>query len=262
MTILDEIIAYKRVFVAEQKAIKQVREFENEANFGLPVISLKQSLLNTAKSGIIAEFKRKSPSKGIINSAVTVEQVTMGYSAAGASALSVLTDENYFGGTNADVLAARKVNTCPILRKEFIVDEYQIVEAKSLGADAILLIAACLSKQEINQLARFAKSFGLEVLLELHGEDEFDKISPEVELVGINNRNLKTFVVDIEQSKKFASKIPDSFIKVAESGIDSVDVIKDFKNHGFKGFLMGEHFMKTADPGKACTEFINRLKGV
>jgi indole-3-glycerol phosphate synthase len=178
---------------------------------------------------------------------------------AGASALSVLTDEQFFGGKNDDVTRARKVNFCPILRKEFIVDEYQIIEAKAIGADAILLIAACLERNEIDLLARFAKSLGLEVLLELHGEDEFEKISPDVELVGINNRNLKTFNVDIEQSKRFAAKIPDTFVKIAESGIDSPDVVKDFKAHGFKGFLMGEHFMKTANPAKACADFIKQI---
>ena len=259
MTILDEIIAYKHIEVAEHKAQQSVAQLEKALNFSLPVISLKQSLLNPAKTGIIAEFKRKSPSKGVINATAKVEDVTTGYVKAGASALSILTDEKFFGGTNADVLAARKVNNAPILRKEFIVDEYQIVEAKSIGADAILLIAACLTKKQINDLAKFAKSFGLEVLLELHGEDEFDKISTEVELVGINNRNLKTFVVDIEQSKKFAAKIPDTFVKIAESGIDSVDVINDFKKHGFKGFLMGEHFMKTAKPNIAFAEFVKKL---
>jgi indole-3-glycerol phosphate synthase len=260
MTILDEIIAYKHTEVANRKALKAVSKFEKDENFSLPVISLKKSLLNFEKSGIIAEFKRKSPSKGIINGTAIVEQVTTGYIHGGASALSILTDEKFFGGSNADVLAARKVNSCPILRKEFIVDEYQIVEAKSLGADAILLIAACLTKNQIDTLAKFAKSFGLEVLLELHGEEEFDKISAEVELVGINNRNLNTFVVDIEQSKKFAAKIPNNFVKIAESGIDSVEVIKDLKNHGFQGFLMGEHFMKTSKPEIACAEFIQKLK--
>ena len=259
MTILDEIIAYKHIEVAERKALQSMKLLEREVNFSLPVVSLKQGLLNANKSGIIAEYKRKSPSKGIINAIAKVEDVTTGYIKAGASALSILTDEKFFGGSNADVLLARKVNNCPILRKEFIVDEYQIVEAKSIGADAILLIAACLTKKQINDLAKFAKSFGLEVLLELHGEDEFDKISPEVELVGINNRNLKTFVVDIEQSKKFAAKIPENFIKIAESGIDSVEAIKDFKTHGFQGFLMGEHFMKTSQPEVACAEFIKKL---
>lgn len=260
MDILEKIIAHKFKEVEERKALFPVKTLEKREFFENKTFSLKEFLLKADKSGIIAEFKRKSPSKGIINPNVEVEDVTSGYVKAGASALSVLTDINFFGGSDEDLIKARKINACPILRKEFIVDEYQIVEAKSIGADAILLIAACLTKERIVQLARFAKSFGLEILLELHGEDEFDKITSEVELTGINNRNLKTFVVDIEQSKKFAAKIPDNFVKIAESGIDSVEVIKDFKQQGFKGFLMGEYFMKTADPGKACAEFIRKLE--
>lgn len=259
MNILEEIIAQKTIEVKERKELYPVKLLEKSLFFPTKTISLKQYLLRPDKSGIIAEFKRKSPSRGIINAYASVEDVTIGYMQAGASALSVLTDEKYFGGKNEDVVKARKVNFCPILRKEFIVDEYQIVEAKSIGADAVLLIAACLEASQIDKLARFAKSFGLEVLLELHGEEEFDKLTPEIELVGINNRNLKTFVVDTEQSKRFAAKIPNNFVKVAESGIDSPEVVKDFKVHGFNGFLMGEHFMKTSDPAKACHEFIKQL---
>ena len=259
MNILEEIIAYKHKEVAQNKELNPISKLEKSKNFGLSVVSLKQSLIEPGKSGIIAEFKRRSPSRGIINLQALVDQVTQGYIQAGASALSILTDEKFFSGKNEDVLIAREYNTCPILRKEFVIDEYQIVEAKSLGADAILLIAACLSKEQINNLAKFAKSLGLEVLLELHGEEEFDKISDEVELVGINNRNLKTFKVDIEQSKKFAAKIPDNFIKIAESGIDSPDIVKDLKNHGFKGFLMGEYFMNALYPDRECTKFIRAL---
>lgn len=259
MNILDEIIAYKTLEVAKRKEEVPVKTLERSLLFQRATYSIRTFLLNPAKTGIIAEFKRKSPSKGIINDIADVKNVTEGYASSGASALSVLTDEKYFGGSNSDLLSAREVNKIPILRKEFIVGEYQIIEAKSIGADAILLIAACLSKKEIDSLAKFAKSFGLEVLLELHGEEEFDKVSYEVGLVGINNRNLKTFVVDIEQSKKLAAKIPPNFLKIAESGIDSVEVIKDFKNHGFKGFLMGEYFMKTNDPAKAFAEFASQL---
>jgi indole-3-glycerol phosphate synthase len=262
MNILEEIIAYKYKEVEKRKEVQTIKQLEQRELFGRPTLSLKEFLLKPDKSGIIAEFKRKSPSKGIINDSADVTSVTTGYVKAGASALSILTDEKYFGGLDIDVINARKANQIPILRKEFIVDEYQIIEAKSIGADAILLIAACLSKSEINKLAKFAKSINLEVLLELHGEDEFDKISNEVELVGINNRNLKSFIVDIEQSKKFASKIPDSFIKIAESGIDKPEVVKDLKKHGFKGFLMGEHFMKTDDPAKACAEFVKKIMEV
>jgi indole-3-glycerol phosphate synthase len=257
--ILEEIIQYKYKEVETRKALRSVKKLESSALFESKIFSLKESLLRKDNSGVIAEFKRKSPSKGMINNNADVASITCGYVKAGASALSILTDEKYFGGSENDLLAAREINQCPILRKEFIVDEYQIIEAKSIGADAILLIAACLSKKEIDQFAKFARSLNLEVLLELHGEDEFDKISQEVELIGINNRNLKTFIVDIEQSKRYASKIPGSFIKIAESGIDSQSIIKDLKQSGFRGFLMGEHFMKTSDPAKACAEFIKLM---
>lgn len=259
MNILEEIIQYKYKEVELRKAAKSFKQLESSALFETSTFSLKDHLINKGKSGVIAEFKRKSPSKGIINSNADIVKITGGYVSAGASALSVLTDKKFFGGSEDDLLVTRKINQCPILRKEFIVDEYQIVEAKSIGADAILLIAACLSKNEIDRFAKFAKSLKLEILLELHGEEEFDKISSEIELVGINNRNLKTFVVDIEQSKKFASKIPDSFIKIAESGIDSPDIVKDLKSCDFKGFLMGEHFMKTSDPARACADFIKQI---
>jgi indole-3-glycerol phosphate synthase len=223
-------------------------------------VSLKNALLKAESSGIIAEFKRKSPSKGIINKDANVEFVTTGYVRAGAAALSVLTDNIYFGGSNNDLLKAREMNVCPILRKEFIIDEYQIYEAKSIGADVILLIAAYLEKQDIMRLASVAKSLQLEVLLELHDESEVEKISSEVDLVGINNRNLKNFNVDIEQSLKLASRIPDNYVKIAESGISSPDEVKNFRKAGFKGFLMGERFMKTENPEKACEEFIKQLK--
>jgi indole-3-glycerol phosphate synthase len=259
MNILEEIIASKYKEVAERKELYPVKLLEKSIYFETKPVSLKHYLLRPDKSGIIAEFKRKSPSKGMINKYASVEQVTIGYMQAGASALSVLTDENYFGGCNADLTTARKFNFCPILRKDFVVDEYQIIEAKSIGADAILLIAASLTKQQIIDLSAVAKSLSLEVLLELHDEEELDKIAGNIDCVGVNNRNLKTFKVDIEQSKRLAAQIPNTYVKVAESGIDSVETIKDFKQHGFKGFLMGEFFMKTADPGKACAEFVKQL---
>ncbi len=259
MNILDEIIAFKHKEVEQRKLNSAVSELEKSKYFQRQTISLKNSIADSSKSGIIAEFKRKSPSKGIINNSVTVEKVTTGYANSGASGLSVLTDENFFGGSNADLSIAREFNSIPILRKDFIVDEYQIIEAKSIGADAILLIAACLSATQIKKLAKFAKSLNLEILLELHSEDEFDEIYLEVDLIGINNRNLKTFKVDIEQSKRYAAIIPNTFIKIAESGINSVEVIKDLKTHGFKGFLMGEFFMQSIDPVKTFENFVNEL---
>lgn len=259
MNILEQIIAYKRKEVEKKKSEVSISELERSAYFSRNTLSLKQSLEKGDKTGIIAEFKRRSPSKGIINDKVNVTNVTKGYSENGASALSILTDENFFGGKNSDLMEAR-ANTIPILRKEFIIDEYQITEAKSIGADVILLIAACLSVEEVKRLAKFAKSLNLEVLLELHDENELQHICDETELIGINNRNLKTFEVDIERSLKMAEKIPGNKIKIAESGINSASDIFLFKKNRFKGFLIGEAFMKEKDPAVAFTRFVSALK--
>jgi len=259
MNILEEIVAYKRKEVAGSKTNCPVGQLEKSDMFSRKVISMKKALTVPDGSGIIAEFKQKSPSKGIINSSADIEQVTTGYVKAGAAALSILTDNKFFGGSNENLLKARKINACPILRKEFIIDEYQIVEAKSIGADAILLIASCLSKTDINRFARLAKSLNLEILLELHDESELDKISSDADMVGINNRNLKNFNVDLAQSIKMAAQITDRFLMIAESGIDSPDIIKYLKKCGFKGFLIGEYFMRSLQPEKACEEFIKKL---
>ena len=223
-------------------------------------MSLKKYILRKDKSGIIAEFKRKSPSKGIINAYADVEKVTIGYMQAGASALSVLTDNNFFGGKNEDLTIARKFNFCPILRKDFTVSEYQIIEAKSIGADAILLIAAVLTKDEIKRFASLAHSLGLEVLLEVHTEQELEKYIPEISLVGINNRNLNTFEVDFENSIRLAQTLPSGVAKVAESGISNPENIIELKQKGFDGFLVGESFMKTAEPEIAAKKFIKMIK--
>lgn len=259
MTILDKIIAEKYREVEAQKAIMPVSKLERAEIFGRKTISLKESLVKPGSSGIIAEFKRKSPSKGIINDKVKVDEVTSGYAHAGASGLSVLTDRPFFGGALVDLIAARQVNRIPILRKDFMVDEYQIIEAKAMGADVILLIAAALELEQIKRLAICAKSLGLEILFEIHAREELDKIVDEVDMVGVNNRNLKDFKVDIEHSLKLAEELPEKFVKVSESGIDNVETINYLKKHGFKGFLIGENFMKQHDPGKACEEFIRKL---
>ncbi len=259
MNILETIIESKRQEVKRKKIEKPVAELEQTVLYARPVLSLKQFLLDDTRTGIIAEFKRKSPSKGIINDKVDVIEVTSAYANNGASCLSVLTDEFFFGGSAEDLLKAR-VNQIPILRKDFIVDEYQITEAKSMGADVILLIAACLTPAEVKRLAAFAKSLGLEVLLELHAEEELGHICEETEIVGINNRNLKTFEVDIERSLRMAKQIPADKIKVAESGISSVENILLFKENGFRGFLIGENFMKDENPGKAFEQFVKTLK--
>ena len=259
MNILDKIIEHKKVEVAQRKLTAPVAVLEKSKFYSRKTFSLKEFLLDESKSGIITEFKRKSPSKGIINGEADVVDVTTAYTKNGASCLSVLTDEHFFGGSTEDLIKAR-VNEIPILRKDFIIDEYQIVEAKSMGADVILLIAACLSIAEVKQLAAFAKNLGLSVLLELHAEEELEHICDETDIVGINNRNLKTFEVDIDRSLKMAKKIPGNKIKIAESGIGSVSTINLFKENGFKGFLMGENFMKEADPGKAFAKFVRELK--
>lgn len=259
MNILEEIIEYKQEEVRRKKSEVRMSELEKTVLFSRPVLSLKDFLVDQSRTGIIAEFKRRSPSKGIINPDVDVIEVTKGYTENGASCLSVLTDEHFFGGNNEDLIKAR-INEIPILRKDFIIDEYQLVESKSIGADVILLIAACLSPAEVKRLAAFAKNLGLEVLLELHAEEELGHICDETSIIGINNRNLKTFVVDIERSLRMAEKIPFPKFKVAESGISSVENILLFKQHGFHGFLIGENFMKAANPTIAFADFVKQLK--
>ncbi len=260
MTILDEIINYKRKEVLERTATHPIQLLEKSIHFKSEAVSLKKYILREDKSGIIAEFKRQSPSKGIINAYADVEKVTIGYMQAGASALSVLTDTNFFGGTNEDLILARKFNYCPILRKDFTVSEYQIIEAKAIGADAILLIAAVLTQQEIKQFTTLAQNLGLEVLLEIHAEEELDKCISEIELVGINNRNLKTFEVDFENSIRLANSLPQNVVKIAESGIGNINNIIELKQHGFDGFLIGENFMKTAEPEMAAKKFIKGIE--
>ena len=260
MNILEKIANYKRKEVDERKSLYPVKLLEKSIYFETKPVSLKKYLLRTDKSGIIAEFKTKSPSKGDINPYAKAEKVSVDYMQAGASALSVLTDQYFFGGSFQNLNKARKYNYCPILQKDFILDEYQLVEAKSYGTDAILLIAAILSKSEIHHLASFAKSLNLEVLFEVHDEMEIMKVSPYVDLIGVNNRNLQTFAVDIQNSVGLVDKIPAGFLKISESGIHSPDDIITLKKTGFSGFLMGEYFMSTSDPGKACKEFIQQVK--
>jgi len=259
MNILDTIIEYKREEVKNKKSKVKTADLEKRELFSRTVLPLKDFLLDKSKTGIIAEFKRRSPSKGVINPDVDVLEVTKGYTEHGASCLSVLTDEHFFGGSDEDLMKAR-INEIPILRKDFVIDEYQLIEAKSIGADVILLIAACLTAAEVKRLASFAKDLGMEVLLELHAEEELGHICDETDVIGINNRNLKTFDVDIERSLRMAEKIPLPKFKVAESGISSVNDILLFKKHGFHGFLIGENFMKATNPTIAFAEFVKQLK--
>jgi indole-3-glycerol phosphate synthase len=258
MNILDKIIEYKKAVVAAANATTSIEELKDAEFFGRPCFSLKQFLLDETKTGIIAEFKRQSPSKGMINGAADVVAITGAYTKFGASGLSVLTDEQFFGGSAADLLQAR-VNDIPILRKDFMIDEYQLVEAKAMGADVILLIAACLSPERVKELAAYAKALGLEVLLEIHNEAELVHICAEVELVGVNNRDLKTFTVDVNRSVELANKIPADKIKISESGISEAGTIHLLKQHGYRGFLIGENFMKMENPGRAFGEFVRGL---
>ncbi len=259
MNILDTIVAHKKTEVADRKAKTSVKQLEARPAFALPARSLSESLLKPGSTGIIAEFKRKSPSKGFIKHDANVTQITSAYTRYGAACLSVLTDENFFGGSDADLIEAR-TNDVPILRKDFIVDEYQIAEAKSIGADVILLIAACLTPAEVQHLAAFAASLGLQTILELHAEEELEHICDATKIVGINNRDLKTFSVDIERSLRMAEQLPADKIKIAESGIDKIEDILLFQQNGFKGFLIGEYFMKQADTPAAFQTFVEQLK--
>ena len=259
MTILDEIVAYKREALVLKKQAMSLEALKKSPNYGRECVSLKTRLQHS-NTGIIAEFKRKSPSKGYIHEKAMVSQIVPGYEAAGACGISVLADSLYFGGSVDDVKQARKLVSIPILFKEFVVDEYQIHEAKSAGADVVLLIAAILTPQECFRFAYIAKSLGLEVLLELHKFEEISHINDYVDIVGINNRNLKTFEVNLDASIELAQLIPNGFLKISESGISEPATIKRLRGEGFSGFLMGETFMKTENPAMALTEFIQAVK--
>jgi indole-3-glycerol phosphate synthase len=260
MTILEDIIAYKRKEIEERKALYPVKLLERSVYFKGKAVSLKHYLSRKDKCGIIAEIKRKSPSKGMINPYVSIERTSIGYMQAGAAALSVLTDEKYFGGSNDDLTVARNFNFCPILRKDFIIDEYQVLEAKSIGADVILLIAAALEPGNIRSLAAFARSLGMEVLMEIHNEAELkNNLHPEINIIGVNNRDLKTFEVSIRNSIRLADQIPSSFMKISESGISDPDAIIDLKKNGYQGFLIGEYFMQHSRPEKQCAAFIQKI---
>jgi len=260
MAILDEIVSHKRFEVNSNKEIYPVKLLEQSIFFQAKAVSLKKYLTRKDKVGIIAEIKRRSPSRGALNENISVEKLSIAYMQAGASALSILTDNKYFGGKNEDLSIARKFNFCPILRKEFIIDEYQIVEAKSIGADVILLIARILTPQIVQDFSRFAKQLGLEVLLEVHSERElFDNICPDIDIVGVNNRNLDTLSLDTKLSFELAEKVPQEFLKISESGIDSAQLIKDLLKAGYSGFLIGETFMKTTQPEKACARLIREI---
>ncbi len=260
MNILDKIVADKHKEIELKKSLIPVTQLESSVLFDREVNSLATALRNS-NTGIIAEHKRRSPSKAVINQKVSVQDVATGYQEAGVCGMSVLTDGKYFGGSLDDLLLARSSVQLPLLRKEFIIDEYQLLEAKAHGADVILLIAAVLKQDQIKSLSQFAKSLSLDVLLEVHNQEELEKsIMPSLDMLGVNNRNLKTFEVSTAISKSLSTQIPDDFVKVSESGISSIEVIKDLKQYGYKGFLIGENFMKTENPGASAINFIKDLK--
>lgn len=260
MTILDKIIDRKRTEVEETKKRVSVEELKRTPLYNRPCYNLRTFVLDEERTGIIAEFKRASPSKGIINNGSSVTEVVTGYAKAGASAISVLTDKDFFHGSLTDLMEARKAVSIPLLRKDFIIDEYQITEAKAYGADIILLIAAVLSKAEVARLARYAKSLGLNVLLEIHNEQELDgNTINEIDAIGVNNRNLKDFSVSIEHSLELANLIPHHYIKVSESGISEPESIRKLKSTGFNAFLIGENFMKSDDPASSIKRFVEEL---
>ena len=261
MTILEKIIAHKKKEVSWRKSSFPMTFWEKTPLFEVSTNSLSEQIIKSS-SGIIAEHKRRSPSKPNINDKISVDEVVKGYRQAGVCGMSILTDTQFFGGSLEDLVAARTLCNKPLLRKDFIVDEYQLIEAKAHGADVILLIAAALPRKDILSLSTSAKNLGLEVLLEVHNEEELERgLMPTIDLLGVNNRNLKTFEVSIHISLELAAKIPDDFVKVSESGISSVAAIQELKKVGYSGFLIGENFMKTTNPGQAATEFINAIEG-
>ncbi len=260
MNILDTIIAEKYREVAARKAVCPFSELESRPLFTAERRSLRTALLQGDTSGVIAEFKRRSPSKGDIFANADAVEIASGYEAAGAAALSILTDAHFFGGSSEDLIAVRTAVGIPILRKDFIIDEYQLVEARAIGADAVLLIAANLEKQQLRLLAECAKQLGLDVLMEVHSEEELDWWNPWVDAVGVNNRNLKNFEVSVQTSFQLYEKMPKESVCVSESGIDDPELVFTLKNIGFQGFLIGEFFMKTGDPAGKCREFIQAVR--
>ena len=259
MNILDTIVRRKREEVATAKSKVKESTLVYSALFERKCFSLSEYIVNPELSGIIAEFKRKSPSKPNINTTADVQKITSGYTDAGASGLSVLTDVDFFGGSNTDLRQAREINKIPILRKDFVIDPYQIIEAKSLGADAILLIAEILTKAEIDELSKVAVDCGLEVLMEIHTADQINKYHERIRNIGVNNRNLKTFTTNIRYSLDIFPQLPSDTIKISESGIDDPNTVIALKRFGFDGFLIGEYFMKTDDPGMAFAKFVQKL---
>ncbi len=258
MNILEDIVSKKRIEVQHQKEAITIDQLLSNERLQRKGISMRDALLSSP-SGIIAEFKRRSPSKGWIKEGGIAPKITLGYEQSGASATSILTDRPFFGGGIEDLCQARPQLHIPILRKEFIIDEYQIYQSKVIGADAILLIASILDLESCKRFTQLAHELGLEVLLELHGEEELDHIACEADMVGINNRNLTTFVTDASHSIQMIERLPAGGTYISESGLSDTATVRQLRNAGFKGFLMGENFMKTPDPALSLAQFIDHL---
>ena len=257
--ILSEIIANKRFEVDLQKQAISIEQLQEGISEVPTSRSMKQALASSA-SGIIAEFKRRSPSKGWIKEEACPEEIVPSYAAAGASALSILTDEKFFGGSLKDIRTARPLVEIPILRKDFIIDAYQLYQARIVGADAILLIAATLEQDKCNELTEKAHSLGLEVLLEIHNTEELSYINKEIDMIGVNNRNLGTFFTDVENSFRLAEQLPQDSVLVSESGISNPEIVKRLRTAGFRGFLIGETLMKTEHPGETLQNFLQAMQ--
>lgn len=260
MNFLEQIAEMKKQEIAQMKRLISATDYEKRKRIGREIVSLSDALKNSPTPGIIAEFKRMSPSKGILNHQAKIADVVKGYEEGGAAGLSILTEKKYFGGSIGDISMVRLFTSLPILQKDFVIDEIQIYEAKYSGADAILLIASLLETNEVYRLARTAREAGLEVILEIHSEAELDKVNEYVNIIGVNNRNLLTLEVDTNTSFKLAGKIPGGFVKISESGISSPEVLKDLIKAGYDGFLIGEAFMSRPDPVKAFKEFVKMVK--
>ena len=259
MSILEKIIKFKRNELLHQRSVKSYGDLEKHENFNRKTNSLKNNLIKSS-FGIITEFKRKSPSKPKINLEAKVNRIIRDYENEGANALSILTDQKFFGGNINDIIESREITNLPILRKEFIIDEFQVVESKAIGADAILLIAACLDEKSIRNLSICAKSIGLDVLVEVHDKNELNLCFHEtVDIIGINNRNLKNFKVDLNKSKILSKLIPNEYAKISESGISNSSEILLLKDYGFDGFLIGEKFMSKSNPGNELSKMMKDL---
>ncbi len=258
MNILEKIVETRRKDLSLQKEVLPVEKLVKEINYERDILSLPDFLRDKSRSGIIAEFKRRSPSRGVINETASLDEVVSGYCRNGVSAVSVLTEPVFFGGSNDDLRSAGKHCDVPLLRKDFIIDPWQLYEARALGADAVLLIAAVLGKKMVAELSETASLLGLKVLLEVHSERELDTISPFIDVIGVNNRDLETFRVDTDLSLKLAPYLPPDLARISESGIESAEVIKSLRAAGYDGFLIGDYFMRQSDPAEA----LKRLTGL